>query len=749
MFLCGDGSQFHFLFFVALCSPTESHTAERERKWIFRKLKMFVANRLVRRRMESSVTKDPFPPAAQVILNNIAHERGYKSPYWFTLAQCRRSLGAKLRPHETPTFITLAVQSVIPFASLPKDVQERIADQHPAYFAGGVGILSHRYKWNAVLAKRLVQQLNPEDAPRAFYVDVEFAQETLKITPAAKDVIDIRAQSSVWLYNGDQLKDPFKAAPAQGVALNALTGRRIGQPGHDILLAAGILRGYTSPYWVAEAQIPKLSAVLTTAGVASGVAVPTLTGTVVPLAAVTDDALREQLRLELFGAFHLWGKNLDGDVPLRLLELVQECRRSESTSTASSTSSLPSSPPSSSLVAEPRSPITRTASSNVKELEGIVKKCLERHPTWLLFGANGWEATRSEVLVRAMFRLCHVFEAATAVNSTSTVGFSNAIDKFAYVNLEEIALRYPEHEATIHAILGCTATAGVHVDGAADDSRRGTKTVPPPSPPQTPAATVPSFHLEVVTRRTYYNAAAFEMPHYIAPLTRPIAIVDGKLAGRKAESALRHHALLRQFSSPVWVTRRGAKLLGVTIDPKATGFSLPTNGEGVGSNGFYNIDDVTDRAALLNLYPVDARYLRPGSLRHMMLFNGSWKPVFGVKRKKLLTSYGRKTSLWVSTSEVIMGGLSIKPGARQPYNAMASSTTSRSKAAATSAKQEAQSEASNGQVEGEDEADDGATADDDEWGSKRLIFNSEETSDPVRVVGLTAYYARPQVTRGP
>ncbi|CUG90103.1 Hypothetical protein, putative [Bodo saltans] len=699
--------------------------------------------RVLLRRMESSVTKDPFPRAAQETLNAIAHERGYTSSYWFTLAQCQRSLGAKLRPHETPTLITLAVQAVIPFPTLPKELRETITDQHPAYFAGGVGILSHRYKWNAVLAKRLVQQLNPNDEDRAFYVDVEFAQETLGITPNPKDVIDIRAQSSVWLYNGDQLTDPFKAAPANGIALNALTGRRLGQPGHDILLAAGILRGYTSPYWVAESQIIKLrSTALTKEGSLAGVAVPTLSGTVVSLASLPDKQLRDKLRLELFAAFHLWGRHFEGDIPQRLVDLIMRLPSSSSKNSPTTTSDnthtataiVPtSSPPShhqgGQLADAPSISMTTTSSSSdvvvasgLAELEGMVERCLERHPAWLLFGSNGWEATRSEILVRAMIQLQQANERSGG-NNMATMTLSphttasqqqliTAIEKYTYVNLEEVALRYPQYETSVQDRLASTtgpATAG----------------------------TSSFFRLDDVTRRVYFNAAAFDHPHYIAPLTRTIAIVDGKLAGKRAESALRMHALRRQFSSPVWVSARGAKLLGVGIVNGASGFTIPQGGDtAVGSNAFYNIDDVEDRDALLKLHPIDAKYLMKdkGNTKHMMLVNGSWRPVFGIRRKKLLSSHKRKLALWVSTNEVIMSGVSIKAGCLAPYRAF---TSSRSKDASSK-----RSKASNN---GEENDGDDDGEEEEECG--RTLYNSEETTDPVRVIGLTAFYARPQVTR--
>jgi hypothetical protein len=692
---------------------------------------------LLLRRMESSVTKDPFPKAAQDTLLEVAKCHQYRSPYWFTLAQCKRSLGATLLPNAQPTLITLAVQAVIPFDVLPKDMQDTIVDQHPAYFASGVGILSHRFKWNAVLAKRLVQQLNPHNRDRAFYVDVAFATETLRITPDPKDIVDITAQSSVLVYNGDQLTDPFKAAPCHGIALNALTGRRLGQPGHDILLAVGILRGYVSPYWVTASQISKLNATLSSAGKESGVYVPTLVGTVVPLADIKDEGLRKTMRKQLYAAFHLWGRSLESDLPPRLVAFITSWglstgptagKRIRDDDHISNTTGgdVPSSPYSSEETA-----------LLMKALDTLVCKSFMTHPLWLLYGANGWEALRSEAIIRAMFTVTFQENVTSKSLANPIAGFTaslktasgtersiEVIDKFTFVNLEDTAARCTEYASAVEETLAQLRRSATGVGEATHPNNR-------------------SFLLQNVTKRQYFNAAAFEAPHYIAPTTRPIAIVNGKLAGQRTESFLRHHALKNKFSSPVWLTRRGAKMLGVSILPSAVGFLPPSSSSrGAGHVEFYNIDDVEDKQALMRLYPIAAKHLKPGTTRHMMLENGAWKPMYGAKRTRILSAHGRAISLWLSVSEVILSGVKLSRDA-VAYPAVASNAKRKpsSKADALSVEED--------DIDSGDASRDEVDADGEPIESRHLLYNSEETSDPVRVIGLTCFYARPQVLRGP
>lgn len=247
--------------------------------------------------MYSSITNAPFSTKGQEALRSSASSKGYKSPYWLTMPQALRSCNAIVLPGEAPTTVYLHVQKVVPVARLSRQAQKRLLDEHPPFFGSGVGILSERHKWRLVTAERLIRLLNKTDEERALFIDVDLSEE-LNIKYSPKDVIDVRSASNVEVFNADQLDDPYKGEPQRGIALNAITGKRIGQPAHDILLAVGIMRGYTSPMWVFKDQMPYLNLELRPRAVSEGVDVPDMRGPIAPLTALPA-ACQKQLLAEL------------------------------------------------------------------------------------------------------------------------------------------------------------------------------------------------------------------------------------------------------------------------------------------------------------------------------------------------------------------------------------------------------------------------------------------------------------------
>lgn len=266
--------------------------------------------------MLATVTNAPFSKRCQAGLRDAAKRHRYTSRYWVTQPQSSRSCNALVLPGQKPAVIYLHVEKVVPLASLSKNDQKRILDEHPPFFGSGVGILSERQKWKAVTAERLIRLLNATDEERALFIDLNVADE-LELKYNKKAVIDVRPASSVYVYNAQQLDDPYKGEPQKGIALNATTGKRFGQPAHDILLGVGILRGYTSPMWIGETQMKYLNVELKPHAYHQAVAVPDMTGMIVPLSSIPSkgkaELLRElkKARPDAFGSdtFFIYGVN--------------------------------------------------------------------------------------------------------------------------------------------------------------------------------------------------------------------------------------------------------------------------------------------------------------------------------------------------------------------------------------------------------------------------------------------------------
>ena len=245
--------------------------------------------------MLATVTNAPFSKRCQAILRDIAEQRHFTSRYWVTRPQSSRSCNALVLPGQKPAVIYLHVEKVVPLTSLSKKDQKRILDEHPPFFGSGVGILSERQKWKAVTAERLIRLLNATEEERALFIDLNMVTE-LEIAYEKKAVIDVRPASSVYVYNAQQLDDPYKGEPQKGIALNATTGKRFGQPAHDILLGVGIMRGYTSPMWVGESQMKYLNVELKRHAYHQAVAVPDMTGMVVSLSCLPPKAQAQLLQ---------------------------------------------------------------------------------------------------------------------------------------------------------------------------------------------------------------------------------------------------------------------------------------------------------------------------------------------------------------------------------------------------------------------------------------------------------------------
>lgn len=565
-------------------------------------------------KMLSGVTTDPFPPRCQTALRAAAAERGFASKFWVTEPQARRTCNSTIIPNEKPATIYLHVEKAIPLKALSRAVQKRILDEYPPFFGTGVGILSERKKWRAVTAERLIRLLNKREDDRALFIDENIAGNLgLKYSP--KDVIDVRPASSIVVYNAEQLDDPFKGEPPKGIAFDAITGKRIGQPAHDVLLAVGILRGYASPMWVAERQIRYLNLELRPECHREAVSAANMAGVVVPLSELPPEARRE---------------------------LVRELRA--------------------------------------------------RHPhafgfdVFYLYNVNGWEATRSRVLVKNM------------------VAVDDKKYPFHFVNVTDLARRKPQYAGFVARYCKGLAPIGPSIFEEVVNEKSVLQHMEARLAVQRKWARR-FFFAEDATLRRYFNASCMKQPYLTVPSVRPIAVVNGRLLGRRDEAVLHKFALEHKLSSPLWLTEASAVHLGVHILPRhakhyvTIGAAVAeVNPEEDGVEGFYNVEDFPDQAEIFSLFPKASKAV------HYML-DSKWRPVLGKQRQQFLASQKRRSPLWVSVNECLMSGFEPRPGSR-----LLAFPVNRSKG--------------------------------DVVGTK--LYNSQFTTDPVRVIGLSTVYTRPQ-----
>lgn len=248
-------------------------------------------------RMVSTVTRKAFSPRHQKVLRAVAKREGYASHSWLTSAQARRTGNTFIMPGAKPTTIFQHVEKVVPLLALPRKDQQRILDEYPPFFGSGVGILSDRLKWKVVTSDRVNRVLNKGDEERALFLDVDQCK-ALQVKHDKKHEIDISAVSNISIYNADQLFDPYKGELQRGLAIDAITGKRVKQPAHDLLLTVGILRGYISPMWVTEKQLKYLNLELRKGAEPTAVEASDMSGMIVSLASLPT-ACRNLLLKEL------------------------------------------------------------------------------------------------------------------------------------------------------------------------------------------------------------------------------------------------------------------------------------------------------------------------------------------------------------------------------------------------------------------------------------------------------------------
>lgn len=607
-------------------------------------------------KMYSSVNHQSFGKGVQEKLRIAANALGFESMFWITRAQAQRTSNAIVLPGERATVIHLDVATVVPLLSLPKETQEDLLDRYPPFFGMGVGILSDRNKWKVVTAQRLVRFLNAKDEERVLYVDTRRADE-LGFTYTPKDVIDIRKASAVEVYNSCQLDDPYKGEPQRGVAINGITGKRFSQPGHDILLAVGLLRGYTSPMWVPERQLKYLNVDIKEECKKEGVMTYDMAGLIVPLSSLPKES-------EVF-----------------LLRLL-------------------------------------------KRKYPDAFKC----DLFFLFGVNQWEASRSRALVKHMGAL------------------EDLKYPYFFVNVQEFALQFPSYGFPLYTAVQKIKPYGrQYIEAAAhkllsDEAEAMASSKKKKKPSKTDKGKTSASSLEVLphsllfirqeklwgkkevrfffaedaTMRRFYNACCMVKPYLVFPSVRAIGVLNGRLVSHRDETILHMHALKHKFSSPLWLTTRTAEKMGVRILPRQRkkyvliGSAAAAQGSGEShSEGFYNIEDFPNNEAILSMFPRSRKNM------HFIL-DGKWRPVLGKYRQEFLSSLKFSTALWISMNECLMSGF-------QPFS---SAVLHHFPEANRKLKSTSQRKSTN----------------------FKPVYNSQQTTDPVRVIGLSHFFVRPQGT---
>ena len=532
---------------------------------------------LVRAVAMSAITNCPLPFRAQSDVAKAAKTNNYGSPYWSTLSQIRRGLRGVLKPGEKPVETFLDIGSVVPFKSLPESVQRDVMRKHPPYFESPVGILSSGFKWNSVGATRLKRVLLQDDF-RSLWVEEPFAAVLSGPKFKLWGRVDISSQSKFFLYNAEQLVYPSRGEPPVGVAIDFVTGKRVAQPAHDVLLATGILRGYDTPLWINKKQLSLLSREPPKR--ALPVSACTMEGICVPLSSIKNPRLLKLLTTRLHD-----------------------------------------------------SQFTKTAI--------------------YIFNANGWERSLSAAVATAF--KAHVINGSVCRQ---------------WVNIDEVEAAIPDMQ--------CDVAIGA-----------------------------PRVDLSLVTAREFYNVGEFKDPHLVTTPNRPIAILNGRLLGKQDETRLRIHSLARKFSSPLWLTARTAKSMGVGIKKNEKPIVLERRT--TGDVTVYNLDDFVNPKQIITQFPHAGK-----SNVHKILESG-WKVVLGKHKQKTLGATRRASKLWVSSSEVVISGFRLKPDV-QP-----TSLSRDNRSAARDA-----------------DGDEGSAD------STRVLYNAQQTTDPVRVIGLSPYYVRPQ-----
>jgi hypothetical protein len=177
----------------------------------------------------------------------------------------------------------------------------------------------------------------------------------------------------------------------------------------------------------------------------------------------------------------------------------------------------------------------------------------------------------------------------------------------------------------------------------------------------------------------------------------------------------------RRFVSPVWLTPGDLLHLppGIAIKPNEEPVMLAPRKQA--ADNLYNIDDFQDADEILRRNAVSADLQG----RHCVL-HAQWMPVLSQAKVRVLSQAKRQRPLWITHTEAILQGLRHKPDARptklEPPRAGRPAAYSRDA------------------LTPQEQAEIDAEADEAErviGTGGRLLYNAEQTTDPVRVTALS------------
>jgi hypothetical protein len=211
--------------------------------------------------------------------------------------------------------------------------------------------------------------------------------------------------------------------------------------------------------------------------------------------------------------------------------------------------------------------------------------------------------------------------------------------------------------------------------------------------------------LKEVTQERFINALDTSDPDIVQPRDRSFVIVSGRFVSQPFTDVLVRTAAAREFRSPVWLTLADCARVGVGIRAYEKPVALST-GAGIEEH-LYNVEDVIDYEDwLAENPPPESDPTSP------CLYLLTWRPILSAGKISMLRSYKRRMALWISSAELAISGLRVKTGAKR-YRVLGGRTGRPRQA-----------------------------GDDDGPRRGRLVYNAEQTTDPVRATALSPFYAR-------
>ena len=186
---------------------------------------------------------------------------------------------------------------------------------------------------------------------------------------------------------------------------------------------------------------------------------------------------------------------------------------------------------------------------------------------------------------------------------------------------------------------------------------------------------MPLVSITDLSHQTFYNVECAENPSACCPKSQPMIIANGRPAVHYERESLLKSILAKEkrYTSPIWLDSKHAKLLGVAIKDEELDSGLIRSRHYVYPvQEFYGLSDFTDQEAVFREFPFSGADIhgKPGSVpaaeQHQMLYV-SWRPVVGTARLSFLDSVHamrpNPSRLWISRSDSVHFTKYLKRGA--------------------------------------------------------------------------------------